>query len=70
MFANCNVIFVQLDGVVKKLYDMNKKKWPLVILHNKRLRGLIENQSSRKLVEEWRDNGSLYTTPNGSNDYW
>ena len=60
---------MQLDDVVKKLYDRNKK-WPLVILHNKRMRGLIENQSSRKLVEEWRDNDALYTTPNGSNDDW
>ncbi|KAI9108907.1 hypothetical protein K1719_020212 [Acacia pycnantha] len=60
----------QLDDVVRKLYDRNKNKWPLLIMHNKRIRALIENQSSRKLVEGWRDNGALYTTPSGSNDDW
>ncbi|KAI9081551.1 hypothetical protein K1719_036437 [Acacia pycnantha] len=69
-FAEGGFSISQLDDVVRKLYDRNENKWPLVILHNKRMRALIENQSSRKLVEEWRDNGALYTTPNGSNDDW
>lgn len=71
--TNCVYIvnfIVQLHEVVKTLYNRCEKKWPLVILHNKRLKGLMENNSSRKLVEEWRDNGALYTTPNGSNDDW
>lgn len=61
---------MQLDDVVKELYNRSGKKWPLVVLHNKRLRGLMENPSSRRLVEEWMNNGALYTTPNGSNDDW
>lgn len=69
-FAEGGFSISQLDDVVRKLYDRSKKKWPLVIVHNKRMRGLIENPSSRKLVEEWKDNGVLYTTPNGSNDDW
>jgi proteinaceous RNase P len=36
----------------------------------KRVKGLMENPSSRKLVEEWMKNGVLYKTPNGSNDDW
>jgi len=72
--ANCvcivDFVIVQLDDVVKELYNRSGKKWPLVVLHNKRLRGLMENPSSRKLVEEWMNNGALYTTPNGSNDDW
>lgn len=61
---------MQLDDVVKELYNRSGKKWPLIVMHNKRLRGLMENPSSRKLVEEWMKNGALYTTPNGSNDDW
>ncbi|KOM56344.1 hypothetical protein LR48_Vigan10g223600 [Vigna angularis] len=72
--ANCvcivDFVIVQLDCVVKELYNQSGNKWPLVVLHNKRLRGLMENPSSRKLVEEWMNNGALYTTPNGSNDDW
>lgn len=60
----------QLDAVVKELYNRSGNKWPLVVLHNKRLRALLENPSHRKLVEEWMDKGVLYMTPTGSNDDW
>ncbi|GAU42640.1 hypothetical protein TSUD_398450 [Trifolium subterraneum] len=69
-FADGGFSIYQLDDVVKELYNRSGKKWPLVILHNKRVRGLMENPSSRILVEEWMKNGVLYTTPNGSNDDW
>ncbi|KAK7324870.1 hypothetical protein VNO77_28768 [Canavalia gladiata] len=69
-FADGGFSICQLDDVVKELYNQRGKKWPLVILHNKRLRGLMENPSSRRVVEEWMNNGVLYTTPNGSNDDW
>ncbi|KAK7272213.1 hypothetical protein RJT34_28683 [Clitoria ternatea] len=70
-FADGGFSISQLDHVVKELYNRSgKNKWPLVILHNKRLRGLTENPSTRKVVEEWMNNGVLYTTPNGSNDDW
>lgn len=60
----------QLDVVVKELYARNGNKWPLVILHNKRLRSLLENPSYRELVQKWMDEGVLYLTPHGSNDDW
>ncbi|CAI0544376.1 unnamed protein product [Linum tenue] len=60
----------QLDAVVKELYNRNGKKWPLIVLHNKRVRALLENASNRKFIEEWKENGALYTTPHGSNDDW
>ncbi|KAI4322399.1 hypothetical protein L6164_022100 [Bauhinia variegata] len=69
-FADGGFSISQLDDVVKELYNRSGKKWPLVILHNRRLRGLVENPYSRKIVQEWMYNGSLYTTPNGSNDDW
>ncbi|XP_031285948.1 proteinaceous RNase P 2-like [Pistacia vera] len=69
-FAEGGFSIPQLDAVVKELYDRSNNKWPLVILHNKRLRSLLENPFHRKLVEEWMDKGVLYMTPHGSNDDW
>ncbi|KAL4292709.1 hypothetical protein S245_062246 [Arachis hypogaea] len=69
-FADGGFSISQLDDVVKELYNCSGKKWPLVILHNKRMRGLMDNPSSRRVVEEWMNNGALYTTPTGSNDDW
>lgn len=69
-FADGGFSVSQLDAVVKELYNQSGNKWPLVVLHNKRLRALMENPSQRKVVEEWMDKGVLYTTPTGSNDDW
>ena len=59
----------QVDAVMKELYKQNKK-WPLLVLHNKRLRTLLQNDLNRELIEKWMDQGVLYGTPNGSNDDW
>ncbi|KAL6853346.1 hypothetical protein ACP4OV_019375 [Aristida adscensionis] len=60
----------QLDAVITELRDRYSGKWPLVILHNKRIAKLMENSSNRHLIETWRANGALYTSPSGSNDDW
>ncbi|CAN1294353.1 Proteinaceous RNase P 3 [Linum perenne] len=60
----------QLHAVVTELYNKSGKKWPLIVLHSKRVRALLENASHRKFIEEWKENGALYTTPHGSNDDW
>ncbi|PRQ32222.1 putative ribonuclease P [Rosa chinensis] len=69
-FAEGGFSLPQLDAVVKELYNRSGEKWPLVVLHNRRFRSLVENPSHRKVVEEWMDKGILYTTPSGSNDDW
>ncbi|KAJ9555022.1 hypothetical protein OSB04_009636 [Centaurea solstitialis] len=61
--------FEQLEAVVNELYNRSKK-WPLVILHDKRIRSLLANLSNRGLLEEWIERGLLYGTPVGSNDDW
>lgn len=60
----------QLDAVVRELQKGSKRKWPLIVLHNKRVLSLMENPSNRQLIETWRAEGALYTTPSGSNDDW
>uniref|UniRef100_A0ACD5XE78 Uncharacterized protein n=1 Tax=Avena sativa TaxID=4498 RepID=A0ACD5XE78_AVESA len=69
-FAEGGFSLGQLDAVVTELRDRYNGKWPLVILHNKRIAKLMENPSNRHLIETWRANGALYTSPSGSNDDW
>ncbi|KNA03762.1 hypothetical protein SOVF_206010 [Spinacia oleracea] len=68
-FADGGFSIAQLEAVVKELYTRNKR-WPLVVLHKKRLREFQGNLSSQKLLEEWLAQGILYATPSGSNDDW
>ena len=46
-----------------------KRHVPLIILHENRLRG-GEAKRHARLIQSWRDAGSLYATPAGSNDDW
>lgn len=59
----------QLVAVVNELHSRSNK-WPLVILHKKRVRTLFENAGYRELLEEWINENILYGTPFGSNDDW
>ncbi|XP_047317046.1 proteinaceous RNase P 2 [Impatiens glandulifera] len=68
-FAEGGFSIVQLKSVVEELYKQNNK-WPLVIMHKKRVRMLLENAEYRELVEHWMAKGVLYATPYGSNDDW
>ncbi|KAG8079155.1 hypothetical protein GUJ93_ZPchr0007g5759 [Zizania palustris] len=69
-FAEGGFSLAQLEAVVTELRDRYNGRWPLVILHNKRIGKLMENPSNRHLIETWRANGALYTSPSGSNDDW
>ncbi|CAN8271346.1 unnamed protein product [Cochlearia groenlandica] len=61
----------QLEAVVNELYlKSGNKKWPLILLHKKRVKTLLENSKNRDLVEEWIHKGVLYATPPGYNDDW
>ena len=47
------------------------KKWPLIVLHNRRLTGDKMNEpANRALIEKWKNADALYATPTGSNDDW
>nr|XP_043612675.1 proteinaceous RNase P 2 [Erigeron canadensis] len=68
-FAEGGFSVSQLEIVVNELYKRSNK-WPLVILHDKRVRSLFADPSNRGILEEWIDRGVLYGTPVGSNDDW
>ncbi|KAF3644207.1 proteinaceous RNase P 2 [Capsicum chacoense] len=68
-FAEGGFSIPQLVTAVKELHSRSNK-WPLVILHNKRVHALLENAGYRELLEEWINEKILYGTPFGSNDDW
>ena len=47
------------------------KKWPLIVLHNKRITGRkMDAPVNQALIEKWKTADALYATPTGSNDDW
>ncbi|XP_030487949.2 proteinaceous RNase P 1, chloroplastic/mitochondrial isoform X1 [Cannabis sativa] len=47
------------------------KKWPLIVLHNRRVTGPKMNEpTNRAFVDRWKNADALYATPTGSNDDW
>ncbi|KAL5572640.1 hypothetical protein UlMin_022237 [Ulmus minor] len=57
-----------VNGIRQKLPT---KKWPLIILHNKRVMGpKMDEPVNRALLDKWRNADALYATPTGSNDDW
>ncbi|GMH07322.1 hypothetical protein Nepgr_009162 [Nepenthes gracilis] len=68
-FAEGGFSITQLEAVVSELYNRSKN-WPLIVLHNKHIRALQGNPVDRKLLEDWRAQGALYSTPSGSYDDW
>ncbi|KAK8938995.1 Proteinaceous RNase P 2 [Platanthera zijinensis] len=69
-FADGGFNLSQLDVVVGELQQRSQGKWPLIILHSKRHRVLMDNPANRHILERWSAAGALYTTPSGSNDDW
>jgi len=47
------------------------KKLPLIILHNKRVKGdRMDEPVNKALIDKWNNADALYATPSGSNDDW
>ncbi|XP_057764600.1 proteinaceous RNase P 1, chloroplastic/mitochondrial-like [Salvia miltiorrhiza] len=47
------------------------KKFPLIVLHNRRITGeKMDEPFNRSLIDKWRNADALYATPTGSNDDW
>ncbi|KAJ8768762.1 hypothetical protein K2173_023666 [Erythroxylum novogranatense] len=57
-----------VNGIRQKLPS---KRWPLIILHNKRIASpKMCVPVNKALIEKWRNADALYATPTGSNDDW
>ncbi|OVA20329.1 Pentatricopeptide repeat [Macleaya cordata] len=57
-----------VNGIRQKLPS---KKWPLIVVHNKRISGdRMEEPANKTLIEKWKNADALFPTPTGSNDDW
>lgn len=73
VFSNSNLFFFcQVNAIVNGIRQMlPSKKWPLIVLHNRRIvGGKMEEPGNKARIEKWKDAGALFATPTGSNDDW
>ncbi|XP_057746685.1 proteinaceous RNase P 1, chloroplastic/mitochondrial-like [Arachis stenosperma] len=57
-----------VNGIRQKLPS---RKFPLVILHHRRIKGeKMGEPINRALIDRWNNADALYATPTGSNDDW
>ncbi|XP_057420057.1 proteinaceous RNase P 1, chloroplastic/mitochondrial-like [Lotus japonicus] len=57
-----------VNGIRQKLPS---KKFPLIILHNRRIKGDKGSEAiNGALIDRWNNADALYATPTGSNDDW
>ncbi|RZC13895.1 Proteinaceous RNase P 1, chloroplastic/mitochondrial [Glycine soja] len=62
----------QINAVGNEICQtLPSKKFPLIILHNKRSKGdKMDEPINRSLIDKWNNADALYATPSGSNDNW
>ncbi|KAJ8562485.1 hypothetical protein K7X08_011776 [Anisodus acutangulus] len=62
----------KVNAVVNGIRQMlPSKKWPLIVLHNRRITGdKMDEPFNRALVEKWKNADAIFATPTGSNDDW
>ncbi|KAL3839884.1 hypothetical protein ACJIZ3_024475 [Penstemon smallii] len=62
----------KVNAVVNGIRQMlPSRKWPLIILHNRRISGeKMDEPFNRTIIDKWKNADALYATPTGSNDDW
>ncbi|CAL9101085.1 unnamed protein product [Musa textilis] len=72
LFSQRRFSINKVNAVVNAMRQkLPMKKWPLIIVHNKRLTGRKMNELlNMKLLEKWKYADAIYGTPTGSNDDW
>nr|XP_043622558.1 proteinaceous RNase P 1, chloroplastic/mitochondrial-like [Erigeron canadensis] len=64
---SCQFDFNQLKNAVNLTRRLSpSKRLPLVILHS----GRVKSLKNKPTLQQWRESGALYVTPQGSNDDW
>ncbi|KAJ3692236.1 hypothetical protein LUZ60_012586 [Juncus effusus] len=67
LFSQKSFSLNQVNALIRALQrKLETKKWPLIILHNRRAIG----ENGRSIVEFWKQANAIYVTPTGSNDDW
>ncbi|CAA2984935.1 Hypothetical predicted protein [Olea europaea subsp. europaea] len=62
----------KVNAVVNGIRQMlPSRKWPLIVLHNRRITGeKMDEPLNRAIIDKWKNADALYATPTGSNDDW
>ncbi|OIV93464.1 hypothetical protein TanjilG_21025 [Lupinus angustifolius] len=70
--ANVGLFGQRINAVVNGIREkLHSKKLPLIILHNKRIKGeKVDQPINKALIDRWNNADALYATPTGSNDDW
>ncbi|KAJ6797202.1 proteinaceous RNase P 1, chloroplastic/mitochondrial-like isoform X1 [Iris pallida] len=72
LFCQRQFSLTKVNAVVNAIRQkIPSRKWPLIILHNRRLTGrkMVE-PLNEKVIEKWKNADAIYATPTGSNDDW
>ncbi|MCI14261.1 proteinaceous RNase P 1 chloroplastic/mitochondrial-like, partial [Trifolium medium] len=61
-----------INAVVNEMrHKLPSKKFPLIVLHHRRIKGdKRDGPINKALVDRWNNADALYATPTGSNDDW
>ncbi|KAK7319984.1 hypothetical protein RJT34_04713 [Clitoria ternatea] len=72
LFGQRRFMPYKINAVVNEIHHrLPSKKFPLIILHNKRIKGdKMDEPINKALIDKWNNANALYATPFGSNDDW
>ncbi|KAK9130917.1 hypothetical protein Sjap_011404 [Stephania japonica] len=72
LFNQQRFVISKVNAIVNAIRQkLPSKRWPLIIVHHKRVTGRKMNEPANKLLlEKWKTAEALYLTPTGSNDDW
>ncbi|KAM5547775.1 proteinaceous RNase P 1, chloroplastic/mitochondrial-like [Rosa sericea] len=72
LFSQKKFIPAKVNAVVNGIRQkLPSKRWPLIVLHNRRITGgRMDERVNKALIEKWQNADALYATPTGSNDDW
>ncbi|KAJ4958627.1 hypothetical protein NE237_025738 [Protea cynaroides] len=72
LFSQRKFLLSRVNAVVNGIRQkLPSKKWPLIVVHNRRITGgKMNGPANRVLLEKWKNADALYATPTGSNDDW
>lgn len=72
LFSQKRFMPSKVNAVVNAIRQkLPSRRWPLIVLHNKRITGRkMDEPVNKALIEKWKNADALYSTPTGSNDDW
>ncbi|KAK8523171.1 hypothetical protein V6N12_047701 [Hibiscus sabdariffa] len=72
LFSQKRFMPSKVNAVVNAIRQkLPSRRWPLIVLHNRRITGRkMDEPVNKAITEKWKNADALYATPTGSNDDW